>query len=210
MTRLVLVRHCETVWNEAGRFQGGSTLLSLTPRGQRHAAALSRAVAFYDPVALYASALPRAMETACAIGGTLKLQPVPMRELRELEMGEMTGITGQEFRAKYPELAARWQADPSAVTLPGGESVADLDRRAWGAVSGMLAKHPEDTIAVVSHHFVLQTIACHVVAAPLSSVRCFRMDLGSVTLAEIGEGYSRLLLLNDRSHIPLDDRGTAH
>lgn len=184
--------------------------MSLTPRGRRHAAALARAIASYSPVAIYASALPRAKETACAVAAPLGLQPVLMRELRELEMGEMTGITGQEFRERYPELAARWQADPSTVTLPGGESVTDLDRRAWGALEGIMARHPRETVAVVSHHFVLQCIACHVVSAPLSSVRCFRMDLASISVAEMGDGYSRLLLMNDRCHIPEDDRGTAH
>jgi broad specificity phosphatase PhoE len=208
--RLLLARHGETAWNENGKFQGARVTENLTERGRRQVAALATAVAPLKPVAIYSSPLPRAMETARAIARPLQLEPFPVDALREMEIGLMEGLTGKEMEERFPEFTIRWRRDPSSVAMPGGESFPQLQARAWAVVEAALKEHPEDTVLFVSHHFTLQSILCQVLGLPLSRVRAFRLDLASLSTVELRDGVGRLLLMNDRCHIPPDDVGTSH
>ena len=79
MVRLLLVRHGETAWNAAGRFQG-HTDVPLNAAGKRQAVALTRLMAVETVHALYVSDLQRAWETARMIAAPLGLtaQPEPL------------------------------------------------------------------------------------------------------------------------------------
>ena len=208
--RLLLARHGETAWNENGRFQGARVTVGLSERGQRQAAALAKAIAPLKPVAIFSSPLPRAMETACAIAQPLGLEPSPVDALREMEIGQMEGLTGREMEERFPEFTVRWRQDPSSVSMPGGESFSQLQARAWVVVEEVSKRHIEDTVVFVSHHFTLQTILCSVLGLPLSRVRTLRVDLASLSTVELRDGVSRLHLLNDRCHISPADVGTSH
>src|SRR3990172_9036971 len=122
MMRLLLARHGETAWNENGRFQGARVTVGLSERGRRQAAALASAIAPLRPVAIYSSPLPRALETARAIGQPLGLKPSPVDALREMEIGQMEGLTGKDMEKRFPEFTVLWRQDPSSVAMPGGES----------------------------------------------------------------------------------------
>ena len=68
--RLFLIRHGETPWTIAGRYQG-LTDMPLSRKGIQQAKALARALKDDRPAFLYTSALRRARDTARFIGAKI-------------------------------------------------------------------------------------------------------------------------------------------
>ncbi|MFQ5861090.1 MAG: histidine phosphatase family protein, partial [Dehalococcoidia bacterium] len=134
--KLLLVRHGETDWNRQGKFQGHSDA-GLTTLGTRQAQAVAQALGHYHPSALYSSPLLRAMQTAELIGRALGLEVTVLEGLKEADLGELEGLDSQTMRARYGQFYARWRQDPATATMPGGESLAQVQERAWGAVQQM-------------------------------------------------------------------------
>src|SRR5262245_32207641 len=132
-TQLYLVRHAESTFGAAGRTAGRSDP-DLSPLGVRQAAAVGEYLANVRLAAVYSSPLLRARRTAEAVG---RRQDLPVRVdtgLRELDQGELEGLPLTTLAERYAELLARWREDPGVVRLPGGETLAEVQARAWAAV----------------------------------------------------------------------------
>jgi broad specificity phosphatase PhoE len=67
-------------------------------------------------------------------------------------------------------------ADPAAVPYPGGESFADVHRRAAAALDQLLADHAGRTLLVVSHHVVNRTYLAGLLGLPLARARQVALD----------------------------------
>ena len=91
--------------------------------------------------------------TAQEISKEVSLSITPVDGLKEVSLGELEGITGQEMRTRYADIYAAWREDPSDVVFPGGESMRELQERAWGAVRELLNRHGDDVLVAVSHNF---------------------------------------------------------
>ena len=168
--RVVLVRHGETDWNARGMYQG-SRDVPLSARGRAQARALAVDLASVGFDAAYTSPLVRARETADLVlagrgpaGRGLDARPVPA--LGEFGYGAWEGLGADERRARWPELDARWAADPWTVALPGGETLADLAERVLPAWDHLLSAHPGGTIAVFAHGHVNRVILLHARGLP--------------------------------------------
>ena len=104
MTRLLLVRHGQSTWNESGKWQGQADP-PLTELGERQAGDASERVGMVD--AIYASDLERASKTAGIIassrlGSDVLLDP----RLRERHAGPWQGLTQDEIEAGWPGFLA--------------------------------------------------------------------------------------------------------
>jgi broad specificity phosphatase PhoE len=149
MTRLVLVRHGETDWNREGRWQGHADR-GLNDRGRAQARAAADRLA-RDPVdAVITSDLRRARETADVVAGRLGLSPTVDPRLREVDVGEWSGLTRAEVRTRHPEPYRAWLEGVNAG-YPGGETFAQLEQRAAEAMRDLCERPPGDTVVVVSH-----------------------------------------------------------
>lgn len=104
MSRLLLVRHGESTWNAAGRWQGQADP-PLSRRGERQAAAAVAAVpGGYEEIV--ASDLRRAHRTAELLAAGLDL---PLRvdpRLRERTLGPWQGLTRAEIEDGWPGMLA--------------------------------------------------------------------------------------------------------
>ena len=166
MTALILCRHGRTDWNDLGRYQG-QTDVPLNDEGCRQARALAELLHTEPIAAVYASDLSRAADTAAAIA---RLHALPVRRdprLREIHQGEWEGLTVAEIHLRDRELHARWEAAPLSVTLPGGESIADVRQRALAALGDMVSAHPSELVCVVTHKIVLTILRCELTGEPL-------------------------------------------
>ena len=201
---LLLIRHAETVANVEGRWVGwGDTGLTERGRAQVEATARRLAKEVHDGVAIYTSPLPRARETAEGIGRALGIEPIPVEKLREINFGDLDGVTLEEMRTRYPDLYARWRdKTDTEYTWPGGEKRADFFRRVAEACREILSRHDRGTVIVVAHGGTVRACLAHLLPDRLGEWWGYSLDNCGITRLRIEDGAVRLLTLNDTAHLP--------
>jgi broad specificity phosphatase PhoE len=168
VTTLLLVRHGETDWNRDGRWQGHSDT-HLNDVGREQAARVAEELDGVDVV--YSSDLARARETADIVARRLGLDVHVDERLRERSFGAWEGKTASEIEAEFRAAHARWLAGQG----PGAddaEPFADFAARVHGFLEDVLARHPDETVLVVSHGGSIRVI--HALAGGLDYVRDHR------------------------------------
>jgi len=148
-TLVLLVRHGQTPTTGA-TLPGRAPGLHLAEAGVRQAErAAERIAALKEVAAVYTSPLERTRETAKPIAAGRGLRPRVERGLLECDFGDWTGAKLKDL-SKKPEWATV-QRYPSGFRFPGGESFTEMQTRMVGALAGLVARHPGETIVAVSH-----------------------------------------------------------
>jgi broad specificity phosphatase PhoE len=198
---LILVRHGETAWNREGKVQGFSDI-ELSEVGRQQARQVAASLKDSRIVAIYSSPLLRAHQTARIIN---EYHGVPIHleaGLMEMNQGSFEGLSFKELMACEKDFLNRWIADPASVRMPDGESLAELQARAWEVIREIADKG--DDVLVVSHSFTISSILCKIENVSLSKFRKLHVDTASKTVVRFGNGAVSLKLLNDRSHLTGD------
>ena len=198
--RLILVRHGETSWNETHKFQGFSDI-ELSSKGKSQAQSLAESLKGQALEAIYTSPLIRAQQTAEQIARYHDCPVILDEGLKELNQGQLEGLTGEDLRKGYPEFLRKWIQEPESTHLPKGESLGELQRRAWPVIEQIVRKYPEGTVVVVGHSFVNLTILCRVLEVPLNYFRRFRQDPTGKNVIEFSERGAVIRCLNDTGHL---------
>ena len=203
-TRLLLIRHGTTKANVAGCFLG-QTDAALNDAGRREADALALRLADVESGALVASDLSRARDTALRVAQMHRPPMVVGIEpgLRELHMGDMELQSVADVWAAQPELAARWRTSPATTRMPGpgAETLEEVQARAWEVVERLRDHHRGETVALVSHTFVILALVCRVLDIDLDRFRRFWIDRASITEVRLGHRGPALASLNDIAHL---------
>ncbi|MBN1856306.1 MAG: histidine phosphatase family protein [Dehalococcoidia bacterium] len=198
MTRLILVRHGETLWNSELVYRGRSEI-DLSARGRLQAECLGVRLAQEDVTAIYTSSLSRARQTADAIGRATGTAVVDEPKLMDLDCGEWEGLSVEEVKRRYPELSRLWQASPHLVRLPGGESLDDVAQRVAPLLDDVLKR--EGVVVLVSHRVVHKVAICALLGLGNSATWQIQMDTAGVTVFDCAAGRNVLMLHNDTSHL---------
>ena len=146
---LYLVRHGETEWNAAGRYQGAKDS-PLTERGRQQARQTGRRLAHCFngdlPLVAHVSPLGRTLETAALIAESLPLEIRIEPRLAEISAGAWDGLSMYEIDMEYPgALSAGGQHDWYFLG-PGGETF----ESALGRVSAWLSEAAAPSL-IVTH-----------------------------------------------------------
>jgi broad specificity phosphatase PhoE len=177
MGDLILLRHGETEWSQAGKHTG-RTDIPLTAHGAAAAAALAPLLARRDIVAVFSSPAQRAARTA-ELAGLTNVKQDP--DLWEWDYGGYEGRTTPQIKAQRPG----WDLWRDGVT-PGdaahpGETVQQVGER----VDRVLARvHPilaDGDVALVAHGHVLRVLAARYLRLEPSEGKLFRLDTGTVS-----------------------------
>ncbi len=157
LERAYLIRHGQTDWNTAGRWQGlASIALNATGREQAHR--LAAYLARHPIGAVYCSDLPRAYETARILADALELTPIVDPRWRELDIGAFQGLTRAEIGGQYPDEYAAFLTDPFDYVLPEGESRRQLQARVWAAWIDAVSAASAREIGIVAHGGTLRLL----------------------------------------------------
>jgi phosphoserine phosphatase len=199
--KLILVRHGETAWNQERRIQGGSSDVELSEVGKEQAARVGLALKNTEIDAIYSSPLKRALETAQAIAGhhNLKVQVEP--DLREMEVGELEGVSIAELGTSFGQFLLNWRRGLGTEKLPGGESMVELADRVWTIIQSIKSKHDDGNIVVVSHFFTCVATICKALGWPITTVERIRVQTGSISTIDFADGQPRLVSLGDICHL---------
>jgi 2,3-bisphosphoglycerate-dependent phosphoglycerate mutase len=157
VTRVLAIRHGETAWNVDTRIQGQLDI-PLNDTGRWQAQRLALAVADEGIAAVYSSDLLRAYETAQSVARGSG-QPVSTDTgLRERGFGVFEGLTFREIEERWPEQSERWRKRDPAFGPEGGEMLSDFYARCVATASRLAAAHPGETIALVAHGGVMDSL----------------------------------------------------
>lgn len=194
MATVLLIRHA-AVAASAKRLYGTTPGVHLSEEGLEQARRLADRLRPVPLAALYASPLERCLETAAPIleGRGLEAQVLP--ELGEVETGDWTG---RSF-ASLSRLGA-WRLSrtlPSAFGFPGGETLAEVQRRVVEALRTVAALHGREVIALVSHGDPIRLAVAHFAGIHLDLFQRLDAAPASVSAVSLGGGPPAILRLND-------------
>lgn len=199
--RLLLVRHGETQWNKSNRFQGQNDI-ALNPRGLVQARQTARALAQGACRAVYSSPLIRTIQVAEKISEAVGKPVYRVDGLKELDLGDLEGVTGEEMRNGWRQVYDAWRENPAEASMPNGESLVQLQDRAWRAFLELEAAHQDsDTIILVSHNFAIRTIVCKLLGVPLANFHMMILSLSSICTIDSGQWGRRLVSYNSTGHL---------
>jgi len=201
--RLWLIRHGETEWNRERRCQGTSDL-DLNETGHAQAQAIARFMAGIGLDAVHSSPLKRAYQTAIAFAAPAGLTINLETGLMELNQGDFEGALMDQISKTHPQLLRDWIRNPAETVMPGGESMRQLEHRAWAAILAISSSYSHDAkIAVVSHNLALTTILCKVLGLDLNLFRRIRISTASISIVDFTPLGAVLSSMNNTDHLEL-------
>jgi len=157
VARLLLVRHGESTWNAAGRWQGWADP-PLTELGRIQAEAAAAAAAPVD--AVVSSDLRRALVTAEVMAALLELHVDGVQVepgLRERDVGDLTGLTRAEIEERWPGVLSDTAAS-IARDRRFGETVPELSERVLAALRRLAVEHAGRRVLVITHGGVVRNL----------------------------------------------------
>ena len=207
-TRLVLVRHGETVFTAQRRYSGrGDVDLSATGEAQAAAAATRLATVVGTAAVVVTSPLTRCRRTAEAIASRLGPAPIEVEpDLIECDFGEWEGLTFAEVKQRWPAELDAWLGSPD-VAPPGGESFRAVSTRVSAVVSKLVATYPGQTVVVVSHVTPIKLMLRDALAASDLFLHRLFLDPAGISLVDLWpDGGVAVRTVNDTSHLELNLR----
>lgn len=203
VTRLVLVRHGESQVTLDQIVGGHDGCTGLSPLGRKQAEALrdrlQRTGELSGASALYASVMPRAVETAEIIAPALGDLPVVQEcGVCEIHPGEADGLSWEEFKSRFglpgPNRYKPW--------APGAESWAQFSLRVGEALLEIAEQHAGETVVIACHGGVVESSFANL--GGLGIQRPFEVAAENTALTEwsLAEGRPwRLERYNDAAHL---------
>ena len=200
ITTLLLIRHSQTNSNINGHYMGWSQE-DLNETGYKQAQLLANRLADTPIDAIYTSPLKRARTTAETVANPHKIDPVPMDDLLEINLGDWQGLHASEIIKKWPDMWQQSRVDPSVLSWPNGESFAEAVHRSVYVFQSIVKANQGKLVAIVTHDIIVRIMAMHVLEVAYSIYR--RMEIGnaSFTKVVVTDNKNQLVTLNDTSHL---------
>lgn len=199
-TQILVIRHGETKWNIEGRWQGHLDS-PLTRNGNLQAQAVAQSLVDFQFQALYCSDLGRALETADYISRSTGKKIKKDERLRERGLGIFEGLTTDEMEQQYPDEFAEFQRSGPEYILREGESASQKYDRNIACFNEIAKKHPGETIVVVCHGGVVDSLFRYVIKLPLAAPRYYKIWNTGKNLFSFNNDDWQLLTFGDISHL---------
>ncbi len=180
VARLLLIRHGQSEWNAARRWQGQADP-PLSELGRRQAA---EAAARLEPVDVVAtSTLQRSRVSAEIIAEELDCDPpIPVPELIERDVREFSGLTRAQIEERYPGFLEDGRRPP------GWEQDDALLARVLAGIHRLAKVVGDRSAIVVTHGGVIYSLEAHLGCPPSRvtnmSGRWVTVDNGQVVTGE--------------------------
>lgn len=197
---ITIVRHGETEWNTAMRFQGIKNS-HLTRRGYQQIELLAEALKNDMFDILLCSNLNRAVETAEVINKYHNLKIIQSPNLNERNFGILEGLTWKEFMDMHPDVFEKYQNDRINYCIPNGETLGEFNQRVRNGFSQTVKTYEGKKILMVTHGGVPDSLIRLVFDYPLNSTRCFSTNNAAINSVIFAEGKWILEEWGNVSHL---------
>lgn len=196
--------------------------VSLAPEGFKQAELLGKRLKGYHIDRVYSSNLIRAVETAERIRKELGMETdcgeYQKKELREMDYGDLTGLTNEELKERYGEYFKERDRMETDICIPGGENGTQVCSRMTAAIDEILenaVKMKYRNLAVVSHGGAMRCYLAGILHIPQPKRFLIAKHFENCSITELlyhgDTGIITLERLNDYSHLePYDELLRKH
>ncbi len=205
MTHILLIRHAVNDFVKTGRLAGWTPGVHLNDEGKAQAEALGKRLADAPIKHLYSSPLERTMETAEAIRQHHSQLEIRQKEgIGEVRYGDWEGqaIAALSTRKMWHVV----QEYPSRASFPNGETMREVQTRAVNAIEELVAAHPGEMVAVVSHADLIKMVLAHFLGMHLDAFQRIVIAPASISSLMLGYGRPYVGTMNDVAHITQMER----
>jgi len=197
---IYLIRHGQTDWNKARRFQGSKDI-PLNDEGRSQALKLQRSMKDVPLDFIVASPLKRAYETAEILNQAYNL-PINVDEgLQEINFGRWEGLDFQTIQKEYPAEAELWLKDPGRLVIPQGEGFEEFKERVWQSFLYWTNREEYKNMAVVAHGGTCAAIICSVLNKPVACMWDYLQGNTSLNRIIRCQGHYELAEYNGQDHL---------
>jgi broad specificity phosphatase PhoE len=182
VTTLLLARHGESDWNREKRWQGFADR-PLTDRGRQQAEELADRLVDTELDAVYSSDLQRARDSAEVVARRRGLAVTTTPDLREVDVGEWSGLTRAEAEERFPEAYARWLNGGEG--WENGETYEQLAARVLKAMRRIAAAHDGGRVLVVAHGGTIRALHAAALGVDIHTYRRIQRVEPNATLSAI-------------------------
>ncbi len=200
MSLIYLIRHGQTDWNREKIFRGLADR-PLSEHGKREAQAVARFLAKERIQFIYASPLKRAIETAEPLARDKGRNVEVLKGVIDLDFGEWSGMPMKEVRDRYPEIFENFMKRPEKAVFPAGETLDQAQQRAMAAIREVAERHPEETIAVVTHRVICKVVLLGILGLGVSQFWKISQDTACINLFEYRPERVVIRYINESCHI---------
>lgn len=202
MTKLILIRHGQSLANERNLFAGHSDF-DLSELGHTQAALAAEYLAKYEHIdAIYASDLLRAYHTATPIAKRLGLPVIKDTGLREIFGGRWESMCFPDIAETYPEEFRVWREDYSRACPVEGEATAQVYERIVPHICEIAKKHDGQTVICATHATVVRAFDSY--ARGYTKYETGKISFphnASINIYSYEEGHVSILQTNITEHL---------
>jgi alpha-ribazole phosphatase len=200
LSKVILVRHGRTAWHAEGRYAGTADV-PLDELGLQQAQRAADHLKDTKIDVIFSSPLSRCLELANRVAAFHDMEVVVDDRLREIDLGRWDGETYKEIFEKDGEMLKEWTRDPTSMTIPGGESLQQVQDRAMEWLTEVSGRVPDGNIFASSHGGPIRAMLAGAIGLPLSNIFRLTVDLASISVLNYMGKFSNLETLNERSHL---------
>lgn len=203
MTKLILIRHGESVANRKHIF-AGHTDVELEEKGVKQAELTAQYVYENFKVdKVYASDLKRAYETGKKVADLFGLEVIADPGCREIYGGKWEGVTVEELKEKYKESYVNtWRGDISKAEPDDGETVVQLAERIFRHFTEIAEENPGKTVVIATHATPVRAMQSLVLTGGLEKMKDIPWPPNaSVTVMEYNDGKFNCTLVSEAVHL---------
>jgi broad specificity phosphatase PhoE len=180
-TTIILARHGATAANLEDRFAGRSQE-PLHQKGREQLRLVAEKLR-QTPLTggIVCGPLPRTRESAEIVGRELAVAVRPDECFNEIDLPHWDGLTKTEIRQRFGPEYPTWLDSPDCFTLPGCETLAQVQSRAVAGLEELFRQAQGRTTLVISHLIVVRCLVLHYRGLPLADFRSIKIDNAALT-----------------------------
>ncbi|MDM8534665.1 histidine phosphatase family protein [Clostridiaceae bacterium HSG29] len=193
MRKIYFVRHGETNANIERRYCG-FTDIEINEQGIIQAKEASEKLKDYKIDLFFSSDLIRTRMTANEINKNHNLDIVYLKNLREMNFGELENLTFKEIGEKFPEEKEKIIASKNEYIFPSGESLKMLYERTNQCLKEILNKYKDGNILIVSHSGAIESMLTEILSGNIE--RYWNIEIENCKISTVVDNQGFLYLTN--------------
>jgi broad specificity phosphatase PhoE len=178
---LYFIRHADKAKGDYGSSNLPHLDQPISKYGKKQAKALYNYFHNKQIDEIFLSEYRRTEQTIRAIIKRRKIRPTIDARLNEINLGDLIGLTDEQFQIKFPDIWKAYQDRNVDFRWPGGETGAEAQSRIVSFLAEQ-SNHPGNKL-IVAHDGIIRLLLCHLLNIPV--YRRFDFQIGTAGIMEI-------------------------